>query len=141
MRTPTYRQLKKFCQVEGWEDEDALRGRPTGDHFRYRLTLPNGKILRTRVSHGSGQVGGDLFKHILRDQLQVSEREFWAAVDKRTPPDRGPASSPPGNSLPAALVDELVRTFGLADAELRTMSEAQARERLRAERRRRRARP
>ncbi len=137
MQTPTFRQLAKFCRVEGWEDEAKRRGRPAVDHLRYRVTLPTGDILRTKISHGSGQIGADLFTRILRDQLQVTQREFWAAVDKGIRPDRGTPRRPSGRALPASVVDELIRTFGLTDAEVRTMSEAKARRRLQAERRRR----
>lgn len=136
MRTPTWRQLEKFCRVEGWDDADALRGRPTGDHRRFRLTLPSGDVLRTKVSHGTGQIGRDLFKHILGEQLRVTEKDFWRAVDKGIPPVRGATPQPPaGHRLPAALVEPLVRDYGVTDAELRTMSEEQARRRLREERR------
>lgn len=143
MRTPTWKQLERFCQVEGWEDRDAVRGRPTGDHKRYRLRLPNGDVLRTKVSHGSGQISADLFKHILRDQLQVTEPEFWAAVDRRMPPKRGTVPAPPeGHRLPARLVDPLHR-LGIPDERLREMSVEQAEALLREERRRsrRRSRP
>lgn len=136
MRTPTYRELKRFCEVEGWEDADARRGRPTGDHFRYRLELPNGDVLRTRVSHGNDEIGRDLFKRILPGELQVTEKEFSAAVDKRVRPIRAIAPEPPpGHRLPASVVEPLIRDFGLTDAELRGMSENEARQRLRELRR------
>lgn len=136
MRTPTWKQLERFCQVEGWEDRDAARGRPTGDHKRFRLRLPGGDVLRTKVSHGAGQISADLFKHILREQLQVTEREFWAAVDKRAPPTRAPAPAPPeGHRLPARLVEPLSQ-IGIPDDRLRTLSVDQAEALLREERRR-----
>lgn len=136
MRTPTWRELQKFCEVEGWYDRDARRGRPTGDHRRYGLRLPNGDVLTTKVSHGSGQIGADLFKRICRDQLRVTTKQFWAAVDTGVPPDREAAPGPPvGHRLPASLVEPLVRDFGVSDDELRSLSPEQARQLLREKRR------
>lgn len=136
MRTPTWKQLERFCRVEGWEDADKARGRPTGDHKRYRLRLPNGDVLRTRVSHGTGQVDARLFSHILHDQLQVSAEEFWTAVDKGTAPVRAREPEPPrGHRLPARLVEPL-HQLGVPDTELVKMSVEQAELRLREERRR-----
>ena len=136
MRTPTWKQLERFCQVEGWEDRDAARGRPTGDHKRYRLRLPDGNVLTTKVSHGTGQVDVGLFTRILRDQLQVTEQEFWAALDDRQPPVRVPAPvAPTGHRLPARLVEPLSR-LGVPDEEIRGLSAEQAEALLREERRR-----
>lgn len=143
MRTPTWKQLERFCQVEEWEDRDAARGRRSGDHKRYRLRLPDGNVLTTKVSHGTGQVDAGLFTRILRDQLQVTEQEFWAAVDHRQPPVRVAAPAPPaGHRLPARLVEPLSR-LGVPDEEMRELSVEQAEALLREERRRprRRGRP
>ena len=74
MRTPTWRELQRFCEVEGWYDRDARRGRPTGDHYRYGFDLPTGEVLTTKVSHGKGQISPDLFKRILRDQPVLVNR-------------------------------------------------------------------
>lgn len=135
MRTPTWKQLDRFCKVEGWYDRETARGRPTGDHKRYGLRLPNGTVLTTKVSHGVGQVDARLFKHILRDQLHVTEREFWAAVDTGVAPIRDPAPTPPqGNRLPARLVEPLSR-LGISDDRLRDLSVEQAEALLREERR------
>lgn len=136
MRTPTWKQLERFCQVEGWEDRDAARGRRTGDHKRYRLRLPDGNVLTTKVSHGTGQVDAGLFTRILRDQLQVTEQEFWAAVDHRRLPIRVPTPvSPAGHRLPARLVEPLSR-LGVPDDQMRELSVEQAEALLREERRR-----
>ena len=58
MRLPTYQELIRFVDVEGWE----------GNHHRFFFTTPTGERLYTRVSHGRGQINNlDLFQHILRD--------------------------------------------------------------------------
>lgn len=43
---------------------------------------PDGRVLRTRVSHPVDRTdyGKSLWSHILRDQLEVSEAQFWECV-------------------------------------------------------------
>src|SRR5450756_1518541 len=53
----------------------------TGDHRRYQKERADETILRTKVPHGSrDEIGDDLSRHILRDQLRVTEEQFWAIV-------------------------------------------------------------
>jgi hypothetical protein len=83
------------CET-GWLDL-AARGR-TGTHYvTYELGLPDGRILRTRISHpvDRNAYGSSLWSHILRDQLGVSEEEFWACVRDGIKPDRGVPEAPP----------------------------------------------
>lgn len=90
MRQPSWDDIRRFCEVEGWEATHQTRGRRRRDHDRYRLKLPDGRILRTRASHGRGRIGDPaLITRILRHQLEVSEREFWEAVDEGRAPNRG----------------------------------------------------
>lgn len=75
MAQPTHRDLKKFCDNDGWDPKRRT------DHWRYIKRLPDGRALRTKVSFGSGEVGDPgLFAAILREQLQVSSEEFWRAA-------------------------------------------------------------
>lgn len=57
----------------------------------YELTLHDGRVLRTRISHPVDRTvyGAAMWAHILRDQLDVEEAEFWACVLDGTLPDRG----------------------------------------------------
>ena len=48
MRLPTYKQLRRFVEVEGWEDKDKKSQKKTGDHHRYVFTTPKGERLYTR---------------------------------------------------------------------------------------------
>ena len=79
----TFGDLKTFVKHDGWTEEPNLarvRAR-TGDHRRYRKDLADGTSLRTKVSHSlRDEIGIDLFKHILRDQLRVTEDRFWDVV-------------------------------------------------------------
>jgi hypothetical protein len=129
MRLPTYAQLRKFVEVEGWEDKDKASGKHTGDHHRYVLTMPVGDRLMTRISHGSGQLGDrDLFAHVLRDQLQVTEEQFWAAVDDGVRPQRPhpEAAVPDGPSIDAKLARNLVVKVGLSPTDMAGMTQDQA---------------
>jgi len=116
VRLPTYAELKRFCEVDGWHDSDAAHGAKIGDHFRFARVLRDGTRLRTRVSHGSGSIRDPAtFKDILRSQLRVTEEEFWLAVDKGVAPHRpgDAAPEPPGPGLPYDLVKNLTARAGL----------------------------
>lgn len=125
----TFRDLKAFVERDGWTDEPTLtRGRArTGHHWRYRKALPDGTVLRTKVSHDvRAEIGTDLFKHILRDQLRVSEDPFWDVVRGRaTDPAAPPAREAP--RVPGWLVQRLLLTVGLSEEEVRAMTPEQAR--------------
>ena len=98
-RTSPRADHDRFCQVEGWRRVRDARGRTDTHHITYELELPDGRTLRTPVSHPPDRTdyGPSLFAHILRDQLAVTEKEFWACVRDGTVPNRGgpvtPASS------------------------------------------------
>lgn len=120
----TFGDLKTFVEHDGWTEEPNLaRGRArTGDHRRYRKDRPDGTSLRTKVSHSlRDEIGIDLFRHILRDQLQVTEDRFWDVV-------RGGVTevvdAPPRQAatIPGWLVHRLILTVGLRDAEVRAMT-------------------
>ncbi len=120
----TFGDLKTFVEHDGWTEEPNLaRGRAqTGDHWRSRKDRPDGTSLRTKVSHSlRDEIGIDLFKHILRDQLQVTEDRFWDVV-------RGGVTevveAPPRQAatIPGWLVQRLILTAGLRDADVRAMT-------------------
>lgn len=129
MRIPTHRELRKFVEVEGWVNKDAASGRATGDHFRYVFITPMGERLATRISHGTRKIqDADLFKHILRDQLQVSEEQFWLAVDKGVAPVRKQQQSNKntGSAIDAKLARNLIQKVGLTPQDLAGMTQATA---------------
>ncbi|BCB87816.1 hypothetical protein [Phytohabitans suffuscus] len=51
-------------------------------HVTYELTLSDGRVLRTRVSHPVDRTtyGPSIWSHILRDQLDVTNAVFWAVA-------------------------------------------------------------
>jgi hypothetical protein len=69
-----------------------------------------------------------MWAHILRDQLQVSEFEFWACVREKELPQRG-RDVPTMPSIPAGVVAQLL-SYGVEDSEVRLMSRSVAIERL-----------
>jgi hypothetical protein len=129
---PSYDDLRRFCELDGWEELSRVRG-GTGDHRRYRKVLPDGTILRTKVSHGKGEIGDPgLWRRIWREQLGLaSEEEFWRALREGRGVDRGGVSqSPPaGPSIPGWVVDGLLRA-GVDGADLRGLTADEARRRL-----------
>jgi hypothetical protein len=117
------RDHNRFCQVEGWEQVRNARGK-TGHHLTYELNLPDGRVLRTRISHpvNNETYGPRLWSHILSDQLDVTENEFWACVEHDELPDRGSASAaPPSNALPAQVVYQLIHDVGIAESDVAGM--------------------
>lgn len=119
------RDHNRFCQVEGWTEVRNARGGKVGHHVTYELTLPDGRILRTRISRppNNETYGPRLWNTILTDQLQVPEAEFWACVSNRTRPDRGTgAGEPPANALPAGLVYQLIHVAGVPEDEVAGMT-------------------
>lgn len=102
----------------------------TGHHVTFELTLSDGRVLRTRISHPPDRstYGPRLWAHILRDQLLVSETEFWACVrEQETPLRDRPVQT--GPSIPAGVLSQLL-AHGIPEAEVRSMSRAQAIDRL-----------
>lgn len=68
-----------------------------------------------------------MWAHILREQLAVTEVEFWACVEDGTRPDRGgPAEERPG--LPYYLFRQLTEAVGLPAERAAGMSLAAATE-------------
>ncbi|WP_433437293.1 cytotoxic translational repressor of toxin-antitoxin stability system [Nonomuraea sp. CA-141351] len=124
---PTREDHDRFCQIEGWRQVRNARGRTETHTVTYELDLPDGRILRTRISHpvDRSSYGQSMWSHILRDQLQVDEATFWACVKDSTQPDRG-TPEPSSDALPADLVHLLIARVGLDDAEVAAMSKDDA---------------
>lgn len=128
---PTRESHEKFCVTEGWQRVRDAHGRTGTHHVTYELTLPDGRVPRTRISHPAGRstYGPSLWGHILRDQLQVSEEGFWNCVQHGVVPDRG-VPKPPSTALPAELVHLLISRVGLPETEVAAMTKDEAVSRL-----------
>lgn len=124
---PTRKDHEEFCRVEGWRRVRDARGRTGTHHVTDELDLPDGGILRTRISHpvDRSDYGRRLWSHVLRDQLRVTEDEFWHCVRDGTRPDRG-GPLPPADSLPAEVVHLLITRVGLSGAEIAGMTRPEA---------------
>ena len=126
---PTRKDHEQFCLNEGWTQIRNARGK-SGHHVTLELTLPDGQVLRTRISHPPNRqaYGPSMWAHILRDQLHVGEEEFWACVRERKVPQRG-RGEPTTPSIPAGVVAQLL-SHGVEESAVRQMSRAEAIERL-----------
>ena len=90
-------------------------------HLTFELALPDGRVLRTRISRppDGTAYGRNLWHHILRDQLDVTEPEFWACVQDGVRPDRGADDGGvPAGALPASLVHQLIHVAGVPEREI-----------------------
>lgn len=129
MRLPSSRDLRRFCEVDGWEVHRTARGKKAGDHTRYQKVLPDGRVLITKVSRGPKQIKDpDLFRHILRSQLQVTEVQFRKAVDRGVRPVRPGDERPsrPKEAIPLGLARNLLTRAGVSQAELAGMTKEEA---------------
>jgi hypothetical protein len=124
---PDRERHERFCGIEKWRRVRDARGRTGTHHITYELTLHDGRILRTRISHPVDRTayGAALWSHILRDQLAVSENEFWDCVLHEQLPDRG-APPVPKEALPADLVYLLIHRVGLAEEEVAELTKEAA---------------
>jgi hypothetical protein len=136
VRHPDGKDLRRFVEVDGgWELTAKKRGSKKRDHDHFVKRLPDGRMLRTRVSHGNTEIGDPkLFNDILKRQLEVSEEEFWLAVDKGTPPRRDSADpalepdqqAPPAHQLEDWLAVQLAVHVGLSDTEIAALTPQEA---------------
>jgi hypothetical protein len=129
MRPLRHADHRTVVETEGWDTKSTARsGSKTGDHWRYTLRLATG-VVYTRVLHGSGEVNDPrLVAKILRDQLQVSEDDFYACVNDGILPPRPATEAPPTpkEGLDAKLVMNLIRKVGLTQQQVAAMSKAEA---------------
>lgn len=67
---PSWRELKRFCERDGWELYKDT------DHYFYRKIMDDRSLKRTKISKGTGEISTQLWKDILKKQLQVDEAYF-----------------------------------------------------------------
>lgn len=125
---PTRKDHYAFCQIEQWRETRDARGRTGTHHVTFELEHPDGRTLRTRVSHpvDRSDYGPHVWRHILRDQLEVDDAVFWACVQDGVRPQRGGPDPARQDSLPAELVYLLITRVGLAETEVSAMSKDEA---------------
>lgn len=71
---PTWKELKRFCERDGWELYKET------DHYYYRKRNPDGSVRFVKVSMGTGEIKGHLWKEILKKQLRVTEEYFNSMI-------------------------------------------------------------
>ncbi|MEV4310880.1 cytotoxic translational repressor of toxin-antitoxin stability system [Actinocrispum sp. NPDC049592] len=116
---PTPADHDRFCQAEGWTE---VRG--AGPRVTYELGLPDGRVLRTRISDRPAY-GPDLWQHILHDELEVDQKAFWSCVKDGEKPDRGIPQARP-DALPLDLVYLLIHRLGLPKSTIATLTRKEA---------------
>jgi hypothetical protein len=123
--------LERFCKIDGWTKDTATGGKRQR-HIRYEKTLgPDEQPLRTQVSHDRDKLySPGRWKAILRDQLKITEEQFWEALDTVKPVDRTPPPPPPEPIPTANWVLEGLRRAGLSDNEIDTLSPEEAEQEL-----------
>lgn len=127
-RLPTRSDHRRFCTLEGWQEVRNARGQKVRHHETYELGLPDGRVLRTRISRPVNRetYGEQLWRHILTDQSMVSEETFWDCVDNGVRPPRSLPKLPPRDAIPASLVHQLLHEVGLDESEVSQMTRDEA---------------
>ena len=129
---PTRTAHERFCKTEGWQIVRSAIGKNNTHHNTYELTLPSGNVLRTRVSRPVNKhtYGPEMWAHILRDQLDVTESEFWDCAARGIIPKRSIVPANPPRSAPAQVLYQLKHRVGLSDSQIAALTREQAIERL-----------
>ncbi|MFU8841478.1 MAG: cytotoxic translational repressor of toxin-antitoxin stability system [Nitriliruptoraceae bacterium] len=122
--TPTRADHARFVDTEGWTPV------PSSHHGTHELALPDGTVLRTRISRPPDRTtyGARMWAHILRDPLAVTEEAFGACVRGGLTPDRGTDGAPEdlGDRIPLDVVRLLLERVGLTRQRIRGMTREQA---------------
>lgn len=129
---PTREHHDNFCTTEDWALVRGATGKPVKHHRTYELSLWNGRILRTRISRpvdGSAYTPR-MWSHIRKEQLEVTQDEFWDCVLHSNKPDRGgPKPVVERTAIPLHLY-RLLEEIGVAAEEIATLDAASAARRL-----------
>ena len=121
---PTRADHQRFVVNEGWQRVASIH------HETFELILPDGRVLRTRISRPPNRTkyGPRMWSHILRDQLGVTEDEFWTCVRDVVVPDRTPddAAEEIDDEIPVDVVNLLIGRVGLSRRDLVVMTRDEA---------------
>ncbi len=125
----SFRELKAYLDnAVGWEEvPNRSRGRSRGgDHWRYQKAVPDGRVLRTKVSRSlNKEIGPSLLGHILRHQLETTMEEFQATSSGQGEDPRA-VRMPDVEPMPGWLVMRLIHTVGLDESAVRALTLAEA---------------
>lgn len=124
-KSATWDDVESFLRADDW-----TMTRETSHEFFEKL-LPNGDLLRTHISRSRHKtLSRGRFRAILRDQLRVSETDFWNAVRAGRPVIRPSASDEPPAQHPAWVMRVLVDGLHLPVSEIEKLSSDEARRRV-----------
>ena len=114
--------------MEGWIERPRATGRKGSHHVNFELALSDGSVLFTRISHPPNRTtyGPAIWSHILRDQLQVTNDEFWACVTDGVLPARSQPAASSAEEIPVSVVRTLLYDAKLPEAEVLAMTKAEA---------------
>lgn len=71
---PRWRELKRFCDRDGWE---LYRD---SDHYYYRKVDNDGNVRMTKAPKGLGEIHAKMWKEILKKQLKVTQEYFNSKI-------------------------------------------------------------
>ena len=71
---PRWSDLKRYCKRNNWVCIRKTK------HIFYVKVLPDGTILKTKISHGSGEIDPGLWRNILKHELRITQEEFNAGL-------------------------------------------------------------
>lgn len=127
MKPIRYDDLRAFCRIDGWISASDGPGRSTSKHEVWTKSLPGGATLRVVISKGRGEYSPRMAAFILKNEVRITEHEFWSAVRTgKAPqrPGRRPAR-PEGELLPLSLVRALLAAgYSQSDLEGLSLEEA-----------------
>ncbi|WP_254189901.1 cytotoxic translational repressor of toxin-antitoxin stability system [Nocardia noduli] len=119
-----------FCRNDNWVLVRDAKGGTVQHRRTYGLSLSDGRTLRTRISRpvDATDHGPTMWSQILREQLIVSQEQFWNCVTFGKRPDRESraVAIPNKQSIPAGVVEKLIRLVGLSEEEVGAMTRDEA---------------
>lgn len=118
-----------FCTTENWTLVRGATGQPVSHHRTYKLELPDQRVLRTRISKpvDRSDYSRGMWSTILREQLEVSNDEFWACVRDRELPARS-AAPEQRKGIPYYLLRQLIDKAGFDPIDAAELSEDEAKQ-------------
>jgi hypothetical protein len=121
VKTPTWGEIERFCRIDGWRESRRT------DHVFFEKVLADGTVLRTHRSFASDKtMSPGRFKAILRNQLRVSEEDFWGALETGEPVTRPGEPPEAALAIPAYLVRVLKDELHKTEAEIAEVTPEEA---------------
>lgn len=126
--SPSWGDIRDFLAADRWQElPSAARGGSQTDHIWFAKTLPDGRLLQTKVSHSTKKtVSAGRFRAICRHELEVSVNEFWACARSGKPLDRPVPIDEPEYQHPAWVVNVLVGQLHMSGEEVAKLGREEA---------------